>query len=78
MTRSLKDVTRQIKDQADIVAVIGRTVALKKAGASYKGKCPFHNEKTPSFNVITVCVTFPPNVSRIARMRSWERGRRNF
>ncbi|MBI5154829.1 DNA primase [Candidatus Poribacteria bacterium] len=52
MSRTLKDVTRQIKEQADIVAVIGRTVSLKKAGASYKGKCPFHNEKTPSFNVV--------------------------
>ena len=31
--------------------VIGRVVTLKKAGSSYKGPCPFHNEKTPSFSV---------------------------
>ena len=31
--------------------VIGRVVTLKKAGSSYKGLCPFHNEKTPSFTV---------------------------
>lgn len=41
----------QLKDQVNIVDVIGRTVNLKKAGANYKGLCPFHNEKTPSFSV---------------------------
>jgi len=52
MSRSLKDVAREVKEQADIVAVVGRTVALQKAGSSYKGLCPFHSEKTPSFNVV--------------------------
>ena len=41
----------QLKDQVNIVDVIGRAVNLKKAGANYKGLCPFHNEKTPSFSV---------------------------
>jgi DNA primase len=37
--------------QANILQVIGEYVPLKKAGASYKGLCPFHSERTPSFNV---------------------------
>src|SRR6188474_3849390 len=40
-----------LKQQADIVVVIGDYVSLKKTGASYKGLCPFHGEKTPSFHV---------------------------
>lgn len=37
--------------RADIVEVINQRVPLKKAGATYKACCPFHDEKTPSFNV---------------------------
>lgn len=40
-----------LKSQINIVDVVGRVVALKRAGANYKGVCPFHNEKTPSFVV---------------------------
>ena len=40
-----------LKMQADIVRVIQDVVPLRKAGSSYKGLCPFHNEKTPSFHV---------------------------
>ncbi len=40
-----------LKAQADIVQVVQDYVPLKKAGNSYKGLCPFHSEKTPSFHV---------------------------
>ena len=40
-----------LKHQADIVVVIQEYVSLKKTGATYKGLCPFHGEKTPSFQV---------------------------
>lgn len=42
----------QLIDRVDIIEVIGARVTLKKAGKSYLGLCPFHNEKTPSFNVV--------------------------
>ncbi|MGI6232371.1 MAG: DNA primase [Prevotella sp.] len=41
----------RIKDAANIVEVVQDYVSLKKSGANYKGLCPFHNEKTPSFIV---------------------------
>jgi DNA primase len=40
-----------LKHHADIVVVIQDYVSLKKTGAAYKGLCPFHGEKTPSFHV---------------------------
>jgi DNA primase len=40
-----------LKTQTNIVSVIGDVVPLKKTGATWKGLCPFHQEKTPSFNV---------------------------
>lgn len=40
-----------LKNQVNIVDVVGRTVPLKRTGSNYKGVCPFHNEKTPSFVV---------------------------
>ena len=40
-----------LKHQADIVTVVQDYVSLKKVGATYKGLCPFHGEKTPSFHV---------------------------
>ncbi|MBI5342904.1 MAG: DNA primase [Deltaproteobacteria bacterium] len=42
---------REIREKADIVAVVSETVPLSRAGASYRGLCPFHREKTPSFFV---------------------------
>jgi len=50
--------TRQIRDAVDIVDLIGGYVSLKRAGASYKALCPFHQEKTPSFTVHPVRQTF--------------------
>lgn len=46
------DFKEQVKQAADIAEVIGAVVRLKPAGPNrYKGLCPFHTEKTPSFNV---------------------------
>ncbi|MBU0960510.1 MAG: DNA primase, partial [Proteobacteria bacterium] len=45
------DLAAQVKEQADIVQVIGECVDLKRAGVRYLGLCPFHGEKTPSFSV---------------------------
>ena len=41
----------KIMDAANIVDVVSEFVTLRKSGASYKGLCPFHNERTPSFYV---------------------------
>lgn len=41
----------EIKSRCNIVDVIGQVVPLKRSGSNYKGRCPFHNEKTPSFVV---------------------------
>lgn len=45
------EIIEEIRERADIIEVISDYVALKKAGRNYKGLCPFHQEKTPSFMV---------------------------
>jgi DNA primase len=45
------DKITEIRERTDIVALIGEYVALKRAGAQFKGLCPFHAEKTSSFHV---------------------------
>jgi DNA primase len=44
-------VAAEVKSRLNVVDVVGETVSLKKAGTTYKGLCPFHGEKTPSFVV---------------------------
>ena len=46
-----RPVLERLRDAADIVTVIGEAVTLRKAGRNFLGLCPFHGEKTPSFNV---------------------------
>jgi DNA primase len=46
-----KQFTEELKAQADIRRIVSDYVTLKKAGHNFVGRCPFHNEKDPSFNV---------------------------
>lgn len=51
LKRIPEEIINEIRHQADLVEVISEYVPLKKTGSNYKGLCPFHSEKTPSFVV---------------------------
>ena len=51
--RYIQGIDKIIMDNVDIVDFLSRYMILKKSGKNYKGLCPFHNEKTPSFFVST-------------------------
>src|SRR5215813_999112 len=45
------DQVKQVKEANDIVEVVGSYIALRPAGGTYKGLCPFHDDHRPSFDV---------------------------
>ncbi len=51
MSRIADEIIQEVRDRVDIVELIGRHLTLKKSGRNHVGLCPFHGEKTPSFNV---------------------------
>lgn len=51
MSSLLDDPVAEVRRRADIVEVVSESVVLKRSGRNYLGLCPFHGERTPSFNV---------------------------
>jgi DNA primase len=47
----LRDLREAIRDRIDLVELVSDYVRLERAGRNFKGLCPFHTEKTPSFHV---------------------------
>ena len=47
-----REIVDQVKEATDLVALVGQAVKLKKAGAAWSGLCPFHSERSPSFQVV--------------------------
>ena len=47
-----REIVDTVRDRVDIVEIISRHLSLQRRGSNYLGLCPFHQEKTPSFNVI--------------------------
>ena len=47
----MNNFTETVRNSADIIRVVSDYVSLKGAGSAFKGLCPFHSEKTPSFSV---------------------------
>ncbi len=58
MPRISEDTIQRVAAASDVVDVIGSYLQLKRAGANWKGLCPFHNEKSPSFHVNPARQTF--------------------
>src|SRR5947209_14707795 len=54
----MSSVIEAIKAKIDLVDEVGLVVALQKSGKSFKGLCPFHNERTPSFYVFAESQTW--------------------
>jgi DNA primase len=52
------EVRTEVLDRTDLVALVGRRVELRRAGTLFKGCCPFHDERTPSFTVSPVRRTY--------------------
>ncbi|TVR51547.1 MAG: DNA primase [Gemmatimonadales bacterium] len=46
------EVVEEVRVRADLVEVVGESVPLKRSGKDWKGKCPFHEDRTPSFYVV--------------------------
>ena len=46
-----QDFIELVRSSTDVISVVAAYVPLKPSGKSFKGLCPFHNEKTPSFHV---------------------------
>ena len=51
MSQFAEDPVAEVRARADIVEIIGESVVLKRSGRNFTGLCPFHQERTPSFNV---------------------------
>lgn len=51
MGRIAEDTVREIRERTDIVTLVSSYLPLRRSGANHQGLCPFHGEKTPSFNV---------------------------
>ncbi|MEO6878106.1 MAG: CHC2 zinc finger domain-containing protein, partial [Gemmatimonadaceae bacterium] len=45
------DVVDRVREEADIVSIVGEFVKLKRVGNSFRGPCPFHHGKDPNFSV---------------------------
>ena len=72
-----------IKARLDILEVVGQRVQLQRSGRSYKGNCPFHQERTPSFHVFPdrqswrcfgACATGGDAISFVMRAENLEFG----
>jgi DNA primase len=61
---------QQVKDAARVEEVVGEFVALKRKGPRFLGLCPFHNEKTPSFNVSPTWASTSASVAARAAIAS--------